>query len=105
MVSDLADVESEEEVGTAVADLFRAGGESSAGLADMIGSRSVLVVLDNCEHVLGAVRRICEVLLEACPRVQLLVTSRQPLEIVGERPCQIDPLRPEDATELFVRHA
>ena len=105
VVANLTEVESDDEVGTAVADLFRAGRQTSEGLAEIVASKSALVVLDNCEHVLDGVREVCRVLLEACPRVQLLATSRQPIEITGERPVLIGPLRPADAAELLVRHA
>ena len=105
VLANLAEVESDDEVVTIVLDLFRAGRQTSEGLAEIVASKSVLVVLDNCEHVLGGVREVCRVLLEACPRVRLLATSRQPLGITGERPMLISPLRSADAAELFVRHA
>jgi predicted ATPase/DNA-binding NarL/FixJ family response regulator len=51
-----------------------------------------LLVLDRCEHVLGAVRRVAEVLLRRCPSVAILATSRSPLDIAGELVCQVPPL-------------
>ena len=43
-----------------------------------------LLVLDNCEHVLDAVAEVAELLLQDCPRMAVLATSRQPLEVPGE---------------------
>jgi non-specific serine/threonine protein kinase len=54
-------------------------------LAAAIGGRSLLVVLDNCEHVLGACAKLADALLRGCPNLALLATSREPLGIDGER--------------------
>lgn len=51
--------------------------------ADLQGHRC-LVVIDNCEHVIEDVARITDVVLDLCPEVVLLATSREPLRIVGE---------------------
>jgi predicted ATPase/class 3 adenylate cyclase/DNA-binding CsgD family transcriptional regulator len=54
-------------------------------LAEAVGERSLLVVLDNCEHVIGACAKLADVLLRSCPNLALLATSREPLGIGGER--------------------
>ena len=54
------------------------------GLLDTLAFQSVLIVLDNCEQVIGACAKTAEAILRRCPRVQLLVTSREPLGIGGE---------------------
>jgi predicted ATPase/class 3 adenylate cyclase len=54
-------------------------------LTDAIGDRSVLLLFDNCEHLIGAVANVADQLLRACPHVHLLATSRQPLSIEAER--------------------
>src|SRR3954454_6653698 len=61
--------------------------------------RSVLLVLDNCEHLRDACALLAERLLETCPDVRLLATSREPLAARGEVQYAIDPLPvpPEDA--------
>src|SRR3954447_6967087 len=61
--------------------------------------RSVLLVLDNCEHLADACALLAERLLETCPDVRLLATSREPLAARGEVQYAIDPLPvpPEDA--------
>ena len=49
-------------------------------------------MLDCCEHVLGAARRVAEVLVRSCPSVAILATSRSPLGIAGELVWQVPPL-------------
>jgi predicted ATPase/DNA-binding SARP family transcriptional activator len=67
-------------------------------------NRAVLLVLDNCEHLADACALLAEQLLESCPRVQLLATSREPLAARGEVQCAVDPLpvpsRTADVAEL-----
>jgi predicted ATPase/DNA-binding CsgD family transcriptional regulator/Tfp pilus assembly protein PilF len=57
-----------------------------------------LVVLDNCEHLLGACARIAAGLLDGCPRVQILATSRAPLAIPGEHVWEVPRLSLPDET-------
>ncbi len=54
-------------------------------VAEAVGDRSLLVVLDNAEHVLGAVAKLADAVLRSCPRACLLVTSREPLGTSGEQ--------------------
>jgi predicted ATPase len=51
-----------------------------------------LLVLDNCEHVLDAAAEVAERLLQDCPRMTILATSREPLEVPGEDVLQLQPL-------------
>jgi predicted ATPase/DNA-binding SARP family transcriptional activator len=53
-------------------------------LVSALAERPALLVLDNCEHVVGAAARLAATLLADCPGVRLLVTSREPLGITGE---------------------
>jgi len=53
-------------------------------IVEAIGRRSLLVLLDNCEHVIGACAKLADALLRNCPNVRLLATSREPLGIDGE---------------------
>jgi predicted ATPase/DNA-binding CsgD family transcriptional regulator len=55
-----------------------------ATLAERLRTRRLLVVLDNCEHLIGAVAAVAERLLESCSDVHVLATSREPLSIGGE---------------------
>jgi predicted ATPase/DNA-binding XRE family transcriptional regulator len=66
--------------------------------------RRMLLVLDNFEHVLPAAAQVAE-LLAACPRVEALVTSREPLRIDGEHEMPVAPLDDGAAVELFVQRA
>jgi predicted ATPase len=77
-----------------------------------IGGREVLLVLDNCEHLLVAARKLVADVLTSCPNVHVLVTSRQPLDLAGEVVVRLGPLaalidggRPGPAVELFLRCA
>src|ERR671916_378267 len=53
-------------------------------LSDYLGSRNVLLVLDNCEHLIGACAELAEALLHSCPNLRVLATSREALGITGE---------------------
>ena len=54
--------------------------------------RAQLLVLDNCEHLIGACASIVAQLLQSCPGVGLIATSREPLRVPGEMVYQVDPL-------------
>jgi predicted ATPase/class 3 adenylate cyclase/DNA-binding CsgD family transcriptional regulator len=60
-------------------------------------SQEVLLVVDDCEHVLGDVRRVVSRVLADCPGARVIATSRQPLGIDGERVLRIPPLAAEAA--------
>jgi predicted ATPase/DNA-binding SARP family transcriptional activator len=61
-------------------------------LAVAIGDRRMLLLLDNCEHLLPSVTDLVKALLRACPRLGVLATSREPLRLPGERVWQLAPL-------------
>ena len=63
----------------------QAGQPMNETLVEALADRSVLVVLDNCEHLIGACAKLAEVLVRGCPHLHLLSTSREPLGIDGER--------------------
>ncbi len=73
-------------------------------LAASFGDKSLLLVLDNFEHVVEAAPRLSE-LLAACPNLHLLVTSRHLLRIPGEQAYPVPPLEPRDGAELFLARA
>ncbi|CAM3633153.1 BTAD domain-containing putative transcriptional regulator [Kibdelosporangium persicum] len=62
-------------------------------------TRSALLILDNCEHLIDTVAHLAEELLGDCPSLRILATSREPLGITGEavRPVEPLPLPPADA--------
>ncbi|MEU8731936.1 BTAD domain-containing putative transcriptional regulator [Streptomyces tendae] len=89
--------------------LYRAGAEemraatASEGqdtaverLVEHCGRRRMLIVLDNCEHVVDAAARLAEELLARCPHLTVLATSREPLGVPGESLRPVEPL-PEPA--------
>jgi predicted ATPase/DNA-binding CsgD family transcriptional regulator len=68
-------------------------------LAAVMGGRHVLLVLDNCEHVIDAAARLCDTLLRAGNDLRILATSREPLEVAGEARFPLPPLPlPADET-------
>ena len=73
---------------------LRLGGDeiSPASVARAIGSRKMLLVLDNCEHVIDAAASLSETLLRVCPHATLLATSREVLRIEGEFVYHVAPL-------------
>ncbi len=72
---------------------------------DFLRERQVLLVLDNCEHVIDAVAAFSIDLLRACPRVTILTTSRERLDIEGEATWRVPPMQPDEAGRLFVDRA
>src|SRR5215208_8121308 len=68
-------------------------------LADFLGGKEILLVLDNCEHLIEAAARLAEYLLHWCPRLRVLATSREPLGIAGEVVWQVVPLSLPDRDE------
>ncbi len=67
------------------------------GLVEFFSSRSMLLVLDNCEQVVDSVVKLCETLLRGCPQLRILTTSREALGIGGETVLPISPLACPDA--------
>ncbi|ANB06096.1 hypothetical protein SAM40697_2136 [Streptomyces ambofaciens] len=65
-------------------------------LVEHCGRRRMLIVLDNCEHVVEAAARLAEELLARCPGLTILATSREPLGVPGESLRPVEPL-PEPA--------
>jgi predicted ATPase/DNA-binding CsgD family transcriptional regulator len=61
-------------------------------VARVLARQQVLLVLDNCEHVIGVAAELCARLLDACDDVRLLVTSREPLAVAGEARYRLGPL-------------
>ena len=75
---------------------------TSAELADALAARTALLVLDNCEHLVDAVAGLVDLLLERCPGLQVLATSREALDLPGEALLELRPLDPEgDALALL----
>jgi predicted ATPase/DNA-binding SARP family transcriptional activator len=94
-VADLAPVSHPSLVATTVATTLQVNlGHRPAleAIAQTIGSRRILVVLDNCEHVLHAVAELVQGLHRSLPGVRWLATSQEPLKIAGEQTFRLGPL-------------
>ena len=74
-------------------------------VVEQFATRSLLLVLDNCEHVLDAAARLVQRIVAECPGVVVLATSREPLGVDGEQVWPVPPLPPPDAATLFVLRA
>ena len=74
------------------------------GVAGHIGEREMLLVLDNLEQVIDAAPPIAD-LVEVCPNLVVLATSRERLRVRGEVEYEVRPLAESDAVELFIARA
>ena len=72
---------------------------------DRLRDRSVLLVFDNCEHLIHACAVAAESILRGCPNTSILATSREPLGIPGEQTWLVPPLAEPDAVQLFLERA
>ncbi|MER5728604.1 BTAD domain-containing putative transcriptional regulator [Streptomyces sp. NPDC002138] len=70
-------------------------------LTEHCARRRLLLLLDNCEHVIGAAAELAERLLTHCPGVRILATSREPLGVPGELLRPVEPLPDPMAVRLF----
>ncbi|MGW0804872.1 BTAD domain-containing putative transcriptional regulator [Nonomuraea sp. NPDC002799] len=93
-----------------------ASADPAGQLAGALRSRRMLLVLDNCEHLVEQVAELAELLLRACPGLRILATSREPLAVHGEVLWSVPPLgvpagadlttmAGSDAVRLFVTRA
>jgi non-specific serine/threonine protein kinase len=69
-------------------------------LAQVLARQQLLLVLDNCEHLIGAAAGLCAGLLAACDDVRVLATSREPLRLAGEAGYRLGPLVLPDLEDL-----
>ncbi|RZQ62381.1 ATP-binding protein [Amycolatopsis suaedae] len=74
-------------------------------VAELLGGGPATLILDNAEQVAEAVARYATRLLERLPRLTILVTSRESLDVVGEALCRLRPLAPPAAARLFLDRA
>jgi predicted ATPase/DNA-binding SARP family transcriptional activator len=76
--------------------------DSADVLFESLRDRELLLVLDNCEHVVDDAAELVGALLRGCPDVRVLATSRVTLGLPGERDLPVEPLPLEAAVELFL---
>jgi predicted ATPase len=72
-------------IATALSLTFHGDKITEASIARAIGEQQVLLLLDNCEHLVDSVAKMAETLASACPNVTIIATSREPLRVAGER--------------------
>jgi predicted ATPase len=104
---ELAPLSEEELVPKAVAEALEVAERPGEPLADtlteVLGTRELLLVVDNCEHLLDATARLADSLLDSCPHVRILATSREALGVEGEVRWPVPPLSaPEPQRSLTV---
>jgi predicted ATPase/DNA-binding SARP family transcriptional activator len=80
-------------------------GSTTQFIVRHLAGRSLVVVLDNCEHVIDEAAALADTLLGAVPGLRLIATSREPLGISGEILVPVSGLAPPAAVELFVDRA
>jgi predicted ATPase/class 3 adenylate cyclase len=102
---DLASLDDPMLVPSAIAEVFNVADEGgSQRLIERVGAtlkaKRLLIVLDNCEHVISAAADAADRLLHVCPGIYILATSREPLGIAGEEPYRMPalPVPPEGDT-------
>jgi len=95
-LAELAAVRDPAQVAAAVAAVLgireQPGTPLAGALARVLAGQQLLLVLDNCEHVIGAAAELCARLLAACDDVRVLATSREPLAVAGEARYRLGPL-------------
>ncbi|WP_329116428.1 AfsR/SARP family transcriptional regulator [Streptomyces sp. NBC_01465] len=79
----------------------RKSGDPLVRLTAHCAPRRMLILLDNCEHVIDAAARLAEELLARCPELTILATSREPLGVPGELLRPLEPLPQPTALRLF----
>jgi predicted ATPase/class 3 adenylate cyclase len=86
---ELATIAEADQVAPAIADPLRVREEPGQPmlltLTNFLRNKKLMLILDNCEHLIAECARIAETLLRACPGLQILASSREPLGIAGER--------------------
>ncbi len=96
-------------VSRAVADTFGLSEQPDRSLLDTasayIGERRILLILDNCEHLIHICAEIVEALLRACPRLHILATSREWLNVPGETAWRVPSLAISETLQLFLDRA
>jgi predicted ATPase/DNA-binding winged helix-turn-helix (wHTH) protein len=120
---DLAPLEGQSSLLFAVSSALKvqlADGDDEIAIIHALRGREMLLLLDNCEHLVGRVAGLAEAILRECPKVHLLTTSREPLRAEGEFVRRLLPLQsPPDheislssaealaypAAELFIQRA
>ncbi|ASU60004.1 ATP-binding protein [Nocardiopsis dassonvillei] len=93
---DLSEASTHDQALRAVAGSLQAVQDDSRTMTDAVitslRTRNLLLLLDTCEHAVGPMAQLCQAVLRDCPRVRILVTSRQPLHVPEENIWRVPPL-------------
>ncbi len=119
--ADLAPVTDARQIAPVVAGILGlpdAGQATTDRVIKALAGQDVLIVMDNCEHLIDDAAKFCGEVLEYCPRVRMLVTSREPFGIAGEQVYRVpslslppaeamstEELAGSDAARLFAERA
>jgi non-specific serine/threonine protein kinase len=87
-------------VGSSMGGLPASSGSTEEALVAGLAARQVLLVLDNCEHLVAPVALLVDKLLDRCPDLRILATSRVPLKVRGEHVHSLEPLPVPEARHL-----
>ena len=79
--------------------------DTISGLAAALAKRRMLLILDNCEHIVAAAADAVSILLDGCPKLAILATSRETLNISGEFVYRLPPLSLPDALPVGLEEA
>jgi predicted ATPase/DNA-binding SARP family transcriptional activator len=108
-VCELAPLSDGSAIGRAVAAALRVqtgyGQDVDDAVVEHLRPLALLLVVDNCEHVLATAADLIGRITNECPAVRVLTTSREPLGVEGERIVPVHPLSEDRAAELFVDRA
>jgi len=118
---ELASVGDDDAVPSVISQIVGIAGQSGRpaldSLIDALSPQDILIVLDNCEHLISACAKVADAIVSRCPKVHLVATSREPLGIAGENIYRVPSMSlPEsdadysrlegsDAVSLFVDRA
>ena len=103
--AELASISDPALVPQTVAKLFNVVEQAEESLTEklirVLRTKTVLLILDNCEHLLDACAQLADALLRNCPDLKILVTSREPLTITGEAQYHVPPLGLPDFQQIL----
>lgn len=98
---DLARVIDPQGVPAAAANAVGFGVEAAVSFVSLVSEKQLLLILDNCEHLIESCAELCQSILAGAPNIQILATSREPLKVEGEINYVVPslPVPPEDAIQ------
>ena len=90
-------------VASAVGITLRNGRPPRTALAEQLGSRALLLIMDNCEHLLNACCSLLDEVLAQCPNINIVTTSREPLALPGEMVYRVPSLELPSGAHVDIR--